>query len=74
MGERYHRIGVTEKQSWIWKRASGAEENVDEGGIDGRAFRSGFLIPTAANMFSIFAVVLYRFIDSCQLTHCLKVM
>ncbi len=32
LGERYHRIGVTEKQSWIWKRASGAGENVAEGG------------------------------------------
>ncbi len=65
MKERYHGIGVTEKQSWIWKRASGAEENVDEEGIDGRVFRFGFLIPTAANMLSIFAVILYRCIYSC---------
>ncbi len=31
-------------------------------------FRFGFLIPTAADLLSIFAEVLYRFIYSCQLT------
>ena len=36
--ERYHGIGVTEKQSWIRKRESGAEGNVGGEGIDGRAF------------------------------------